>query len=560
MIKKQKSKYSDGYYKDLLLRSSFAIMLLSLILLIFFAWQTIDNHFEQAMQNLAVENADCYSTLEETLENTKRITMFFSLYKDLSPLFQVETDLDIRKAMLQEEARTFITCFDYIANIKVVTPDSAVSYGLASSKTYDDILKYEKVQELKPFVLYATTPDTYPPLLILEYTSTNLDNFTTQIALYSEYLSQYYMSENSYLISEDGIILLTKDYSLIGEKITDVAEIEFEAIHNGTESDKYLHTEQRFADAGMILASLTPKSDIYREIITQLLILLLGYFFITAIGIVILYLVLGRIYKPIKEVAQVLKYYMPDNESMMESDALFIKKCMKRYSTTQNVDAALLRIRKSQLITLHAQISPHLLGNALEAIKWEIIDKLGYHTQLEHAIASLSLFLEDSYEYQQIITPIRAEIDRTKYYADMMVYCFFDRLKIEWDVDDDVLDSAIVSMSLQPFIENSISHGFSRKEKEPKILVRISSADDLIYIEIEDNGRGISENTLTSIMDSLRDEEYAHKHIGIKNSHLKLKLLFGDEYGVTDIQSSENGTYIKITIPKLPAPSNTRSN
>ena len=554
MIRKQKSKYSDGFYKDILLRSSFAIMLLSLILLIFFAWQTIDNYFEQAKQNLAIENADCYSTLEETLENTERITMFFSLYKDLSPLFQVETDLDIRKAMLQEEARTFITCFDYIANIKVVTPDSVVSYGLASNKTYDDILKYEKVQELKPFVLYATTPDTYPPLLILEYTSTNLDNFTTQIALYSEYLSQYYMSENSYLISEDGIILLAKNYSLIGEKITDVADIEFEAINNGTESDKYLHTEQRFADAGMILTSLTPKSDIYNEIVTQLLILLLGYFFITAIGIAILYLVLGRIYRPIKDVAQVLKYYMPDNESMMESDARFIKKCMQRYSTTQNVDAALLRIRKSQLITLHAQISPHLLGNALEAIKWEIIDKLGYNTQLEHAIASLSLFLEDSYEYQQMITSIGAEIERTKYYADMMVYCFFDRLQIEWEVADDVLDSAIVNMSLQPFIENSISHGFSRKEKDPRIKVHISSADDLIYIEIEDHGRGMSEATLSSIMESLKDDEYGHKHIGIKNSHLKLKLLFGEEYGVTDIQTGETGTCVKITIPKIEAP------
>lgn len=253
----------------------------------------------------------------------------------------------------------------------------------------------------------------------------------------------------------------------------------------------------------------------------------------------------------------VFTYAMPDNESMMESDALFIKKCIKRYSTTQNVDAALLRIRKSQLITLHAQISPHLLGNALEAIKWEIIDKLGYNTQLEHAIASLSLFLEDSYEYQQMITSIHAEIERTKYYADMMVYCFFDRLQIEWDVADDVMDSSIVSMSLQPFFENSISHGFSRKEVNPKITVRISSADDLIYIEIEDNGKGMSEATLVSILESLKDDEYAHKHIGIKNSHLKLKLLFGEEYGVTDIQSTPNGTYIKITIPKLESPQNT---
>lgn len=554
MIKKPKSKYSDSFYKDILLRSSFAIMLLSLILLLFFAWQTIDNHFEQAQQNLKIENDDCYSTLEETLENAKRITMFFSLYKDLSPLFQVETDLDIRKAMLQEEARTFITCFDYIANIKVVTPESTISYGLSSNKIYEEMLKYEEVQELKPFLLYATTPDTYPPLLMLEYTSTNLDTFTSQITLYSEYLSEHYMSENSYLLTEDGYIILAHDYSRIGKHISDVASVEFEAIQNETASKRYLYTQKRFAEDGMILISLSPKRDVHKEITAQILFLLLGYFFITAIGIMILYLVLGRIYRPIKDVARVLKYYMPDNDSMMESDARFIKQCMRRYSTTQNVDAALLRIRKSQLITLHAQISPHLLGNALEAIKWEIIEKLGYNTQLEHAIASLSLFLENSYEYQQMITSIRSEVERTKYYADMMIYCFFDRLQMEWDIAEDVLDSAIVSMSLQPFIENSISHGFSRKEDNPKIQVKISSSDDLIYIEIEDNGRGISEDTLTSIIESLENDEYAHKHIGIKNSHLKLKLLFGDEYGVTEIRSSNTGTYIRITIPKLEAP------
>ena len=83
---------------------------------------------------------------------------------------------------------------------------------------------------------------------------------------------------------------------------------------------------------------------------------------------------------------------------------------------------------------------------------------------------------------------------------------------------------------------------------------RISSADNLIYIEIEDNERGISEATLNSIVESLKDDEYAHRHIGIKNYHLKLKLLFGEEYGVTDIQPKETGTYVKITIPKLEDP------
>lgn len=362
------------------------------------------------------------------------------------------------------------------------------------------------------------------------------------------------MSENSYLLSSDGYIILAEDYSYIGKRISDIAKIDFQDILNGTSDVNYLHSEHSFGEEGMLLVSLTPKSRVYKEIIPQMLGLLIAYFFIAAIGISILYLVLLRLYRPIKDVAQVLKYYLPDNDSLMESDAQFIKNCMKRYNTTQNVEAALLRIRKSQLITLHAQISPHLLGNALEAIKWEIIDKFGYRTPLEETIASLTLFLENSYEYQQMITSIRKELDRTKHYANMMIYCFFERLSIEWNVSEDILDSAIVSMSLQPFIENSITHGFSREEPNPKIVVSISSNNDLIYVEITDNGKGMTSQTLKSITDSLKHDEYAHKHIGIKNSHLKLKLLFGEEYGVTEIHSNSEGTTVRIQFPKLAAP------
>ena len=266
-------------------------------------------------------------------------------------------------------------------------------------------------------------------------------------------------------------------------------------------------------------------------------------------------LILGYIYKPIKDVAQVLKYHMPDNDRMLEEDAEFIKNCMQQYSTSEDVDAALLQIRKSQLHTLHAQISPHLLGNTLDVIKWELIDITGENSKLASSIGALSLFLTESYEYQRMITSIGAEIARTKYYVDMMVYCFFERLQVEWIVDENILNCAIVNLTLQPYIENCIEHGFTREEEDPRIVIRIGESEyHNIYIEIEDNGSGMPEEILDSIKTSLKHGETANKHIGIKNSHLKLKLLFGDDYGVTELLSNENGTYVKLTLPKITAP------
>ena len=302
------------------------------------------------------------------------------------------------------------------------------------------------------------------------------------------------------------------------------------------------------------MVSLIPRSTVYKDIVLQTLILLFAFILVSLLSVILLNVFLSRLYSPIKDVAQVLKYYMPDSDRMLDSDAKFIKDCLKRYSTSPNVDEALLHIRKSQLITLHSQISPHMLGNSLDAIKWRIIEKHGYDDELESAIAGMSAFLEDSYEYSQIIIPLREEIKKTKDYADMMAYCFLRELKVEWIVMDEVLDYAIVSTSIQPFIENCIHHSFTSDEIEPKVSVCVSCDENLIYVEIQVNGSGMSPDVLTSIRENLKNEDYAHKHIGIKNVHLKLKLLFGKDFGVTEIQSDSNGTYVKITIPKILAP------
>lgn len=548
MKRNKDSKYSDHYYRKIFLRSAICIMLLTSTLLVFFTMQTIHGNIKQAESNLQTENTENVTLLNETIENVKRITMFFAQYKELSPVFQMEADLNLRTAMLLEEAKTFISCFDYLAAIEITTPDDTVKYGLIPD------MDYEEVAFSDPFMLYTTPSNVYPPLLCLEYTTSDIDIFSTKITLYSKYLSKNYMSENTYLLTPEGNILLSKDHSLIGKTISDVTGVKFEDIRNNNILSSHFIIQQNFSGYDMILVSVLPKSTIYADTIFQVLTLFLIYCAITSIGIMILYLYLRNLYNPIKDVAQILKYYMPDNDSLLENDAAFIKMCAKDELTTEDIDAALLQIKKSQLHTLHSQISPHLLGNTLESIKWEIVKEYGYHTNIEKALATLSLFLNESYQYHRMITNIRSEIARTRQYSDMMVFCFYRELVIEWDVAEELMDCSIISLTLQPFIENSIKHGFSKSEANPRIKVKMYSEGQKIHILITDNGRGMDENVLESIRKSLSDSKQSNRHIGIKNSHLKLKLLFGSQYGVTHIESNENGTTIHILIPKYKAP------
>lgn len=537
----QHSKYSDIFFNKLLKRSFAVVILLSSILLLFFIWRTANDRINEEQKALQTVNNDCYTSINEVLTHTKNVSMFFSLYKDYSSLYQSESKIDVQKLMLEQEMTAFITCFNYLNGISVETRDSVVSYNITRHT------KFESIAQFDPFVLYATTPEAYPSLLKLSFVSSNLDMFSVEVTLSSEYLCKHYMTDNSYLITKDGTILLAKDYRLMNQNISDVLSVDF-----ASASSKYLYADTTFSEDGLLLVSVKPRVDVYTATLGQLLSTFLFFIIIMGITAFLLMITLRHIYRPIKDVAQVLKYYMPSNDSMLESDTKFIKNCMKRYETNDDIDSALLQIRKSQLHTLQAQISPHLLGNTLETIKWDLISITGEDSKLVSSIGSLSMFLEETYEYQRMITTIGAELERTKYYADMMVYCFYEALQIEWNVSDDVLNCAIINLTLQPFIENCINHAFTRLEKNPLITIRIAENDGIIFIEIEDNGQGMDADTLAAIRHTLSDDGPCEHHIGIKNSHLKLKLLFGDDFGITEIQSEAGGTYIRLEIPSIP--------
>lgn len=544
--KKNKSKYSSQYYTNILFKSASFLILISFVVFIFFGYNTISNTFEQERKSLYSENQNCYSTVNDMIENAKKISMYFAQYKEVAPLFQSQYDTNIRESTLKAEIMSFVSCFDYIAAIEISGTYYNVGHRLKTTP------EFEKIQTLEPFELYSTVATSYPPFLQLRYTTESPDAFSVVITLYSEVLSNYYISENTYLLSDNGDILMSKDISLIGKNITDIHNIDFNSIKNNKEDQKYINVQTNLSSSRVTLCSLKSKSQFFKSIFLELAYLFFIYMFISSLCVLILYFILRHLYSPIKKVAQILKYYMPENDSLLESDALFIKKCSSQSNTEQEIDSALLQIRKSQLYTLHSQISPHLLGNTLESVKWDLIKVLGRNNPIEHTITTITQFLKKSYQHQQMIISVRLEIAQTKQYVDMMSYCFFQNLKVEWNIDENLFDCAIISLTLQPIIENSIIHGFKKTEENPVIKVDIHCDNNIVKIEVADNGQGMPEAILASIKKSLYEDEYTHSHIGLKNTHLKLKLLYGDEYGINSITSNQNGTIITLIIPNIP--------
>ncbi len=211
---------------------------------------------------------------------------------------------------------------------------------------------------------------------------------------------------------------------------------------------------------------------------------------------------------------------------------------MKRYTDV---------IDKAQLTALQAQISPHFLYNTLENIRWRAMELGHGDNDVSHIILNLSEMLRTSLDIDEQIIPVRDEVHNAKLYVEILQLRYEDKLKVLWDVEENVLDCPIVKVSLQPLIENAVYHGIKPLRRQGIISIRAFQRDSRLMVEVEDNGVGMSQDAVNRLNEDL-NEKYVLKeeHIGIRNVNQRIRLLLGDEARI-EVQSQENvGT--KVTL------------
>lgn len=211
-----------------------------------------------------------------------------------------------------------------------------------------------------------------------------------------------------------------------------------------------------------------------------------------------------------------------------------------------NKEEVSLRMQ-SEIKQLEAQFNPHFLFNTLETIRIMIkIDK----NVASDIIINLSSLLRYGINNEIHSVKIRDDIEYIKNYLAILKYRFGDKLQFKINIDDEVLDAIVPKLLLQPIIENSIKYGF---EKKSTINLNITSMinDEKIYIVIEDNGCGINKERMKYIKELIYKKQNDTDTIGLYNVQRRLRLIYGDEYGI-DINSSEGeGTTVKIILPYI---------
>ncbi|SMQ84949.1 two-component system, sensor histidine kinase YesM [Bacillus sp. OV166] len=215
-----------------------------------------------------------------------------------------------------------------------------------------------------------------------------------------------------------------------------------------------------------------------------------------------------------------------------------------------NIDQFYLLTMKQQqaeLKALQAQIDPHFLFNTLEAIRMVAVVE-GSKTSSK-MIFHLAKLFRYSLESKDMV-PFYTEIEYVNQYLKLMQLKYPDKLLVHFDIASDVDQILIQKLILQPIIENYFVHGFKKERSDNELFICAANLGDKIEIRIQDNGKGMTEEELSNIVNHInREDGEEMKSIGLRNIHQRLKLKYGNQFGIT-LQSDYNqGMMVTLTIP-----------
>lgn len=297
------------------------------------------------------------------------------------------------------------------------------------------------------------------------------------------------------------------------------------------------------------------KIDNFRNLIIMVIVLTFVF------AIIISFIISVNVFEPVKIILSVIEdsdEYIDDmtvDDTSKLNEIKYIVQNIKGYIDNnqklgKELKRRLLLLRKTQMVALQSQINPHFLHNTLETIKWKAIGLTRSDNEVSMMITYLSRLMRISIETNDIVTSIAEEVEHARLYLEIQQIRYEDKLDIHWDINEEIMKYKIVKITLQPLIENAIYHGIKPKEGKGKIIIKGYKNKDQIIIELIDDGVGMNSSIQQKINRYKPTDDFIEDtHIGVINVNRRIKLIFGDDYGITVKSTNNVGTSLHIKLP-----------
>ena len=205
--------------------------------------------------------------------------------------------------------------------------------------------------------------------------------------------------------------------------------------------------------------------------------------------------------------------------------------------------------RKSELDVLQSQINPHFLYNTLDSITWMIEGEK--NEEAAFMITQLAKLFRISLSKGHTIISIRDELQHAQSYMNIQKIRYKNKFEVIFDTDPEILDCCVVKLVLQPVLENAINYGIREMDGCGRIEIHGKKADNMIILSVSDNGMGIPEDEIAFLLKDTNRVRKRGSGVGLVNVNNRIKILFGERYGLYIESELDEGTTVYIKLPAI---------
>ena len=578
-MKRIKSRLAEGFVNMPMMGKLFLLLFVAgilpnVFLAVYSYSQTNRILMENAYENMAMDNRQIGGRIESRLKSYEQVSSL--LYTDtrlrnyLITNYRQDYDFVTAYRHINDTFYSLLAANSSLSGITIFIPnesmpedgkfiqhiragDSRVDWLLGSENSHGNILyretyissKGERVFSLGRMLNYNNQSFPYG-YLVIEIEESSLHAETTG-----------WKQAQVYIANENGVIMTSSDHSMSGVGLHDVLGEAF--LTNGQQRGHTIFIREY----GKVIAATTTQngwnivrvvaiSDILDGVdatIRQIVLISTICFAVTFILILAISRYFsGRVHLLNRQIRMIeeknLRYQeeLPGFDEMSQLSAAINRMARKLDTAVNDAHEKEIQTKKVQLTLLQSQINPHFLYNTLSGISALAMRESNdaVSKQLNHLSQFYKISLNQGREY---IT-IGEEITLTEHYLALQEMRFPGLFQVSWDIAEDLMEAKTLKLLLQPFAENIVHHAQRENSSSINVNISVKHSDEAVLFTLSDDGAGIPPERLKSIMTDSSSAGY-----GIWNVDARIKLAYGEQYGVSITSTFDIGTDITIQIP-----------
>ena len=569
-------------FNSIFLRTFLFITVLTVIPFIVLSIMFYSNTLKNIREEITLENSYIFDNsvniIDRTLMEVDTLTSSLAS-NESTQLYTINNVSTDSFKTISRLAKTLPIIYRYIDSIYIYSEqtDTVImdnnSIPLSDLSDTDWINAYRAVTSPKGTIIPRSKNNVYPQLITIikpiyvadEKKGAIIMNINAQSIYNSMLYQQYKDGRLFFLVNADNKIIISSELSYFNTYPDDIG-LNTLTIESNPKNSVYEINDKNY----VVLSGDSTISDykyisaypleLYEHKLSTMKLQIIGILLLLMIIIFILaYVASVRSYSPLNEIISFLDNSQPPADSIEEEDKnelMYIINSIQTHINDKTKMAEILEermklLRKSQYDMLQTQINPHFLYNTLETINWMAYNMSNSENPVSKSLINLASFFRNTLTSGYFVS-IENEIKYTNEYVNILALRYGDLFDIEWDIDESILSYTIIKICLQPIIENAVYHGIKQKNDKGLIKIKGLCDDNNIILIVSDDGVGIEKDALDELNKTLSETSFTNEksHIGLSNVNQRIKIIFGDSYGIHVESTVGVGTDVYVTIPK----------